>query len=1131
MVSFSWAVTSARRRGHCKTLTSKTTLAPVLLVLLTFLWTESHSASSSSSSPIVTTKYGPLKGVRLQFSSSSARHLDPVTAYLGIPYASPPINAYRFMPPVAPLPWRETRPATTPPPACPQRFPDISNRTRALETMTERRYLFLSKLIPHLANQSEDCLYLNFYVPTSPPEDSRRDARYPIVLVIHGESWEWGSGNEFDGAALASIGNHIVVTFNYRLGPLGFLKTSNQQSNFGLLDVIAALHWVKESADSFSGDKNRITLLGYRTGAVIANLLLVAQIAKGLFQRAILISGSVLSPWALQRRPEDVAKELSTALGCVGKLPLSHPESDLAPCLRKKHVSELISFVPSSPKFLSAYAPYVDNVLLNNPKTLMESGGQSSSSSSSSSQHFVQDQFLRAELLILFTTSEGVHELNDHELRAGFESDHRDKILRTLVRNVFNYHQQEILSIVRNEYTDWERPILHPIPLRDSTVEALSDCVAIGPCLQVAGIHAKRGAKTWVMHFSHVSKDSGGAGEESAGFERLGSLEGDIVPYVMGLPVTNNIPALGLNQHISPFAALANFSKQDAFVAEMLLHYVANFVKSGDPNLNEATALGLSSSSHNGDPDHHSPSDDWVVLGPNSREQRDQRRRIQAPQPWESYEPVGQVYLSLGAKPRLRNHYRGHKMALWLNLIPQIHLPGGTDVTLNHHAFPDDNPNLYIGQVRPLSAYSLGEQGQSPGFGILVAQPQPGGPQTASPGASLTTTECLESTESPLSQGTRHSVLRIDSNEVEVEIRGGGGESVVPLSSSPGMRGTNEYDFTTALTVTITVGVALIALNLVVFSAIMCQRKRAIPTNNEGGGGGRGIDEVDESGRSSGGGTPQKGGVSQYQLAQEWSTACCSSSNHNPNHPQQQQQHHPNDFPTTHLSSSSVYMPAESISMSQYHQQQQHHFHHGNSGGGTLPRSSHGHQGHHLAYETPTGGGTLKRGMYHHHGNHILAIPDCVQPVPNAIIFEDGDDFQQERGGFDHNLSGGRGGSSMRLYMNQNAVVVGGSMLDISPPPEGPIIPRGVTLSPNIRRGSGGNTLLEGREGILLSQKPRNPIVPCSSSPSVSATNSTCSNPSPNSGTPTLVGVLKRNMTPNNPSTVKKRVQIQEISF
>jgi carboxylesterase type B len=159
-----------------------------------------------------------------------------------------------------------------------------------------------------------------------------------------------------------------VVSFYFQ----GFLKTSNQQSNFGLLDVIAALHWVKENADSFGGDRNRITLLGYKTGAVVANLLLVAQIAKGLFQRAVLISGSVLSPWALQRRPEDIAKQLSLHLGCVGKLPLSHPESDLAPCLRKKHVSDILNFVPDSPKFLSPYAPYVDNILLNNPKSVME---------------------------------------------------------------------------------------------------------------------------------------------------------------------------------------------------------------------------------------------------------------------------------------------------------------------------------------------------------------------------------------------------------------------------------------------------------------------------------------------------------------------------------------------------------------------------------------------------------------------------------------------------------------------------------------------------------------------------------------------------------------------------------------
>jgi len=65
---------------------------------------------------------------------------------------------------------------------------------------------------------------------------------------------------------------------------------------------------------------------------------------------------------------------------------------------------------------------------------------------------------------------------------------------------------------------------------------------------------------------------------------------------------------------------------------------------------------------------------------------------------WDPFEPSTQLYMNMGNKPRMRNHYRGHKMALWLNLIPQIHLPGGTDVTLNHHTFQEDDPNLYVGK-------------------------------------------------------------------------------------------------------------------------------------------------------------------------------------------------------------------------------------------------------------------------------------------------------------------------------------------------------------------------------------------------------------------------------------------------
>lgn len=165
--------------------------------------------------------------------------------------------------------------------------------------------------------------------------------------------------------------------------------------------------------------------------------------------------------------------------------------------------------MPETPRFLSPFAPYVDNNLLRSPKVMMEGSGLTPLSPASSTTSIsLNDQFKRSQLLLAFTTSEGVHELNDEEVRHGFEAEHRDRILRTLVRNVFNYHQQEIFSIIRNEYTDWERPIFHPIPLRDATVEALSDCLAVAPMVQLALTHSRidQAKNTYLLHFAHVSK-------------------------------------------------------------------------------------------------------------------------------------------------------------------------------------------------------------------------------------------------------------------------------------------------------------------------------------------------------------------------------------------------------------------------------------------------------------------------------------------------------------------------------------------------------------------------------------------------------------------------------------------------
>nr|XP_024217611.1 neuroligin 4-like [Halyomorpha halys] len=109
------------------------------------------------STRLVRTKYGPLRGL-------TAGH-PPVEAFLGVPYATPPVGSLRYMPPVTPSMWRSPRLADTFSPVCPQAGPHVGNLTEALLELPRGRVAYLEKLLPLLANQSEDCLYLNIYVP------------------------------------------------------------------------------------------------------------------------------------------------------------------------------------------------------------------------------------------------------------------------------------------------------------------------------------------------------------------------------------------------------------------------------------------------------------------------------------------------------------------------------------------------------------------------------------------------------------------------------------------------------------------------------------------------------------------------------------------------------------------------------------------------------------------------------------------------------------------------------------------------------------------------------------------------------------------------------------------------------
>ncbi|ESO94437.1 hypothetical protein LOTGIDRAFT_84542, partial [Lottia gigantea] len=180
--------------------------------------------------------------------------------------------------------------------------------------------------------QSEDCLNLNVYTPRK-----TNTSLIPVMVYIHGGAFVSGSGLDRNGEQLA-MKDVVVVTLNYRLGPLGFLSTEDQAApgNFGLLDQLLALKWVQDCIGDFGGDAGRVTVFGFSAGAASISLLLTSPLSKGLFHAAICDSGVGLTNWALSMktdiyRPRDRARAFGIKLGCI-----KATTQEIVDCLRTK---------------------------------------------------------------------------------------------------------------------------------------------------------------------------------------------------------------------------------------------------------------------------------------------------------------------------------------------------------------------------------------------------------------------------------------------------------------------------------------------------------------------------------------------------------------------------------------------------------------------------------------------------------------------------------------------------------------------------------------------------------------------------------------------------------------------------
>ncbi|XP_054724371.1 neuroligin-4, X-linked-like [Uloborus diversus] len=533
-------------------------------------------------------------------------------------------------------------------PVCPQKHPDISDDGEALKRMPHGRLRYLKRLIPHLNHQSEDCLYLNIYAPAVV---GRQPLKLPVMVYIHGESYEWNAGNPYDGRVLSSYGNVIVVTINYRLGVLGFLPAMDRlaRGNYGLMDQVAALHWIQENILEFGGDSDNVTIFGQGHGAACVNFLMLSPMAKGLFHRAIMQSGSALSPWAIARDAVSHTQRLAEALNCS-----TQDSMALIECLRRKRLEDIMSINLPVPDHLTGFGPTVDGIVLSHdPLYLMETK---------------PDLFLRYNLLLGTTKVESYFRFSANEEMFGIRTHRRDKILRTLVRNLFNHHLQQIFLTVVNEYMDWSLPLLHTTDIFSGTVSALSDSLVVSPLIRTGMMHSNPKfqpglkplfyvqPKTYFYVFVHQTEN----GDYSP---RLGCITGEDIAYVFGAPLVSALSHFG-----------TNYTAEEMALSEITMLHWTSFAKYGDPNV--GTQLG-----------------DLKMEITRGRYER---------VIWPEFTSNHQKYLSISLKPRVRDHYNAHKLSYWLRLIP--HLDSVDNTTSDRHHLLDDHHNMssYDGNVRDL---------------------------------------------------------------------------------------------------------------------------------------------------------------------------------------------------------------------------------------------------------------------------------------------------------------------------------------------------------------------------------------------------------------------------------------------
>merc|ERR1711994_963985 len=282
----------------------------------------------------VHTFLGVAKGEKTETESGT-----PYFTFKGIPYAHPPVGSLRFQPPQPSSSWGGTLLATEYGPVCPQQ-----------ESFGENAGSYKGE---------EDCLYLNIYTPTL-TRSSNPFALKAVMLWIHGGGFTIGSGSDYDPIYFMEK-DVVVVTINYRLGPLGFLTFGNDlaSGNLGLRDQQLAIQWTRNYIQNFGGNPNKITIFGESAGGQSVHAQVLSHHDQGLIHGAIAQSGTLLNT-PVAARPERMAVKLAEKFNCSS----NNLDEEMLQCLQEIPPQELIEGTALDPEGLTFF-PSVDHFASN----------------------------------------------------------------------------------------------------------------------------------------------------------------------------------------------------------------------------------------------------------------------------------------------------------------------------------------------------------------------------------------------------------------------------------------------------------------------------------------------------------------------------------------------------------------------------------------------------------------------------------------------------------------------------------------------------------------------------------------------------------------------------------------------